>query len=126
MRKNHAHIVNVSGGKDSTAVYLLALERRERNGMDFTPVFANTGNEHEHTYDYVRQLAIDRRTLARDARALLEIAEDFERLIQRFGSRLSRLDPEDARAWNEFAGRHLGRRYLIDEGYIRRAEQPRD
>lgn len=50
------HVVSVSGGKDSTALYLLALERRERTGRDFIAVFADTGNEHEWTYDYVREL----------------------------------------------------------------------
>lgn len=47
-----AHIVSVSGGKDSTATYLRALER----GRPFVAVFADTGNEHEWTYDFVRSL----------------------------------------------------------------------
>ena len=47
------HVVSVSGGKDSTAVYLLAIER----GMPFTAVFADTGHEHPATYDYVSMLA---------------------------------------------------------------------
>ncbi len=42
-------IVSTSGGKDSTATYLLALE----SGQEFVPVFADTGNEHELTYEYV-------------------------------------------------------------------------
>ncbi|MGJ4851905.1 phosphoadenosine phosphosulfate reductase family protein [Bacillota bacterium Meth-B3] len=46
-------IVNVSGGVDSTACYLLAMER----GDPFRAVFADTGNEHEITLDYVRSLA---------------------------------------------------------------------
>ncbi len=46
-------IVSVSGGKDSTATYLLAIER----GRPFVALFADTGNEHPHTYEYVRQLA---------------------------------------------------------------------
>lgn len=46
------HIVSVSGGKDSTALYLLAMER----GRPFRAVFADTGNEHEWTYDFVREL----------------------------------------------------------------------
>lgn len=51
-------ILSVSGGKDSTAMYLLALERREaRPGWDFRAVFADTGNEHEWTLDYVASLA---------------------------------------------------------------------
>lgn len=45
-------IVSVSGGKDSTAAYLLAIEQ----GRPFRAVFADTGNEHEWTYDYVRDL----------------------------------------------------------------------
>lgn len=47
-----AHIVSVSGGKDSTALYLKAMER----GLPFRAVFADTGNEHEWTYDFVREL----------------------------------------------------------------------
>lgn len=47
------NIVSVSGGVDSTACYLLALER----GETFRAVFADTGNEHEITLDYVRGLA---------------------------------------------------------------------
>ncbi len=50
--KPYEHVVSVSGGKDSTALYLLAIER----GRPFTAVFADTGNEHEWTYDYVREL----------------------------------------------------------------------
>ena len=42
------HVVSVSGGKDSTATYLLALEQ---TGGDFDAVFADTGNEHEATYE---------------------------------------------------------------------------
>lgn len=52
-----AHVVSISGGKDSTALYLLALERMQVKGREFTPVFADTGNEHEWTYDFVRNLA---------------------------------------------------------------------
>lgn len=46
------HVVSVSGGKDSTALYLRAMER----GLPFRAVFADTGNEHEWTYDFVRDL----------------------------------------------------------------------
>ncbi|MGH8156647.1 MAG: phosphoadenosine phosphosulfate reductase family protein [Rhodanobacter sp.] len=46
------HLVSVSGGKDSTAVYLLAME----SGRPFRAVFADTGNEHELTYEYVDRL----------------------------------------------------------------------
>lgn len=47
------HLVSVSGGKDSTATYLRALEL----DRPFRAVFADTGNEHELTYEYVSRLA---------------------------------------------------------------------
>lgn len=46
-------ICSVSGGKDSTATFLLALER----GHTPRAVFADTGHEHPATYNYVRELA---------------------------------------------------------------------
>jgi 3'-phosphoadenosine 5'-phosphosulfate sulfotransferase (PAPS reductase)/FAD synthetase len=53
-KKELQHIVSVSGGKDSTALYLLALQRLGVNG--FRAVFCDTGHEHQLTYDYVRNL----------------------------------------------------------------------
>jgi 3'-phosphoadenosine 5'-phosphosulfate sulfotransferase (PAPS reductase)/FAD synthetase len=47
------NIVSVSGGKDSTALLLLAIERQPEN---LSAVFADTGNEHELTYEYVEYL----------------------------------------------------------------------
>lgn len=47
------NIISVSGGKDSTALLLLAIERQPDN---LQAVFADTGNEHEITYDYVQYL----------------------------------------------------------------------
>jgi 3'-phosphoadenosine 5'-phosphosulfate sulfotransferase (PAPS reductase)/FAD synthetase len=47
------NVISVSGGKDSTALLLLAIERQAEN---MSAVFADTGNEHEQTYDYVRYL----------------------------------------------------------------------
>lgn len=47
-------LVSVSGGKDSTATLLLALERNPKDQV--RAVFADTGNEHPATYDYVRYL----------------------------------------------------------------------
>jgi 3'-phosphoadenosine 5'-phosphosulfate sulfotransferase (PAPS reductase)/FAD synthetase len=50
---NHfAHILSFSGGKDSTALYLLAME----TGRPFIPVFADVGNEHPAVYDFVKHL----------------------------------------------------------------------
>lgn len=49
------HIVSVSGGKDSTALYCWAIERFGRDG--FLAVFADTDHEHPVTYNYLRNLA---------------------------------------------------------------------
>lgn len=46
------HLVSVSGGKDSTATYLRAIEL----GRPFRAVFADTGNEHQAVYDYLSEL----------------------------------------------------------------------
>ena len=51
------HVVSVSGGKDSTATYLLALELLGKNG--FTAVFADTGWEHQHTYAAIARLPLE-------------------------------------------------------------------
>jgi 3'-phosphoadenosine 5'-phosphosulfate sulfotransferase (PAPS reductase)/FAD synthetase len=52
-RMNVVNLVSVSGGKDSTATLLLALERRVDN---LQCVFADTGNEHDLTYEYLYYL----------------------------------------------------------------------
>ena len=48
------NMVNISGGKDSTATYLVALETVPHESI--RPVFADTGNEHPMTYEYVDYL----------------------------------------------------------------------
>ncbi len=48
------NIVSISGGKDSTALLLLA---KEKLGDDFIAVFADTGHEHKKTYEYVNYLS---------------------------------------------------------------------
>jgi 3'-phosphoadenosine 5'-phosphosulfate sulfotransferase (PAPS reductase)/FAD synthetase len=50
---NQANVVNVSGGKDSTATLLLAIEREAPN---LSAVFADTGHEHPATYEYLDYL----------------------------------------------------------------------
>lgn len=52
MLKTH-NIVSVSGGKDSTATLLLAIERCTEN---LQAVFADTGHEHPETYKYLDYL----------------------------------------------------------------------
>ena len=47
------NIVSVSGGKDSAATLLKAIESKAPNLM---AVFADTGNEHSITYEYVKYL----------------------------------------------------------------------
>lgn len=79
------HVISVSGGKDSTATLLIALERCPAGSV--VPIFCDTGNEHQETYDYLgyleqalgvtitrlkadftQQLAAKRKFIARDAR----------------------------------------------------------
>jgi 3'-phosphoadenosine 5'-phosphosulfate sulfotransferase (PAPS reductase)/FAD synthetase len=48
------NIISVSGGKDSTALLLLAIERGAEN---MQAVFADTGHEHAQTYEYVQYLS---------------------------------------------------------------------
>ncbi|MDP3978373.1 MAG: phosphoadenosine phosphosulfate reductase family protein [Pseudomonas sp.] len=47
------NIVSVSGGKDSTATLLVAIALETQN---LQAVFADTGNEHEQTYEYLDYL----------------------------------------------------------------------
>ena len=46
------NVISISGGKDSTAMGLLALEKNPPN-LRF--VFADTGHEHKKTYDTYSQ-----------------------------------------------------------------------
>ena len=50
---SEVNLVSMSGGKDSTALALLALERKTKN-VQF--VFADTGHEHAQTYKYIEYL----------------------------------------------------------------------
>ncbi|MCB8889953.1 phosphoadenosine phosphosulfate reductase family protein [Vreelandella malpeensis] len=47
------NVISISGGKDSTAMLLLALERGTPN---LVPVLADTGHEHPKTYEYIAYL----------------------------------------------------------------------
>lgn len=55
MQGKKINLVSVSGGKDSTATLLLAIERGVEN---LQAVFADTGNEHPLTYEYVDYLEV--------------------------------------------------------------------
>jgi 3'-phosphoadenosine 5'-phosphosulfate sulfotransferase (PAPS reductase)/FAD synthetase len=48
------HVISVSGGKDSTATLLIALARCAKDSI--IPIFCDTGNEHEQTYQYLDYL----------------------------------------------------------------------
>ncbi|VVM71535.1 phosphoadenosine phosphosulfate reductase family protein [Pseudomonas viridiflava] len=52
---NTRNIVSVSGGKDSTATLLVAIALDTPN---LQAVFADTGNEHDQTYEYLDYLAL--------------------------------------------------------------------
>lgn len=52
MKKPLIRVVSMSGGKDSTATAILALEQ----GGDVRFLFADTGHEHQQTYDYIEYL----------------------------------------------------------------------
>ena len=47
-------IISVSGGKDSTAVALVAMEQNKPEDVIF--IFCDTGNEHHKTYEYLNYL----------------------------------------------------------------------
>jgi 3'-phosphoadenosine 5'-phosphosulfate sulfotransferase (PAPS reductase)/FAD synthetase len=48
------HVISVSGGKDSTATLLIALERCQRESV--VVIFCDTGNEQQQTYEYLAYL----------------------------------------------------------------------
>lgn len=45
------HVISFSGGKDSTATLLLALQRCPPGSV--VPIFCDTGNEHDEVYRYI-------------------------------------------------------------------------
>ena len=53
MRVNDVNQLSISGGKDSTATMLLAIERDTEN---LSAIFADTGHEHPLTYEYIDYL----------------------------------------------------------------------
>jgi 3'-phosphoadenosine 5'-phosphosulfate sulfotransferase (PAPS reductase)/FAD synthetase len=72
------HLISVSGGKDSTALALLAIER----GVEPVRfVFADTGHEHAQTYDYVQYL--DGEFRERCGQGIEIVRADFSAQIER-------------------------------------------
>ncbi len=70
------HIVSISGGKDSLATALIALERCPAGSVAF--IFCDTGNEHAAVYDYLDYLEAARGIVIHRLRA------DFSReLLQK-------------------------------------------
>jgi 3'-phosphoadenosine 5'-phosphosulfate sulfotransferase (PAPS reductase)/FAD synthetase len=69
--------VSVSGGKDSTAMLLLAIERETPN---LRVLFADTGHEHRQTYEYVEhlreRLGVEIETVRADFTAQIERKRD--------------------------------------------------
>jgi len=94
-------IISVSGGKDSTAMYLLACEQvRDGFLQGFEPIFADTGNELEQTLDYLRGLPEAVRGAGLPAPEIRWVRADFTRQIATRRANLERvwgaagIDPE--------------------------------
>lgn len=92
MRHN---IISVSGGKDSTALLLLALEKQTEN---LQAVFADTGHEHPLTYDYVQYLN-------KKVFPIKTVKADFTEAIARKRTRLQAIANGEIDARNE-ASKH--------------------
>ena len=68
------NVVSISGGKDSTALLLLAMEREAEN---LRPVFADTGHEHPAVYEYLGYLE-------------QRLGVTIERLVPDFSARIAK------------------------------------
>lgn len=79
-----ANVVSVSGGKDSTATALLAIERGAEN---LTFVFADTGHEHPQTYEFIGYL--DGVLRGRCGVGITRVKADFAAAIQRKRDRVA-------------------------------------
>lgn len=69
-------VVSISGGKDSTALYLWAIKTYGKEG--FLPIFADTGHEHPVTLNYIRNLP----ELA-NGPAIVWVEADFSERLER-------------------------------------------
>lgn len=71
--KQPLHLVSVSGGKDSTATLILALKQFPQSTI---AIFADTGNEHETTLQYLDDL--ERAVGIRIVRVKADFSDRFE------------------------------------------------
>lgn len=90
------HIVNISGGKDSTATYLLAIER----GRPFRAVWADTVHENPITVEYISNLP------------RLTGGPEIERVSAEFSEQMARKRKFVAKNW---------RKHGVPEGQVKRA-----
>lgn len=77
------NVISISGGKDSTAMLLLAIERQTENMI---AVFADTGHEHPQTYEYVQYLndkVFPIRTIRADFSDLIESRREMMKRVIR-------------------------------------------
>ena len=85
------HVLSYSGGKDSTAMALLALELGERHGFEPIIAFADTGHEHAITYDYIdkveRHLGLSIRRVRQDFAADMARKRAYNRNAGNLGGR---------------------------------------
>lgn len=77
------NLVSISGGKDSTALALYAIEKNTEN-LEF--VFSDTGNEAKVTYDYIDYL--DQELYNRSGKHIVRLKADFSALIKKRQERL--------------------------------------
>jgi len=90
------NLISVSGGKDSTATWLYALETESRDTVQ--AVFADTGNEHEITYQYLDYLE---GRLGNIVRLRRDFSEEWEHRRQWLMSEAPRKDRADRKAYSE-------------------------
>jgi 3'-phosphoadenosine 5'-phosphosulfate sulfotransferase (PAPS reductase)/FAD synthetase len=76
------NILSISGGKDSTAMTLLAIERETEN---LSAVFADTGHEHEQTYDYIDYLQ------SKTGIAITRVKADFSEQLAKKRTRIQKV-----------------------------------
>lgn len=76
-------IISVSGGKDSTAVALLAMEQNKPEDVIF--IFCDTGNEHHKTYEYLDYLDdyFQSKSFSKIVRLKLDSTEKLKRKAER-------------------------------------------